>query len=56
MLYKDMTDEALRDAYWANRQLLANAVNGRMARSAGRTLRNVELIERIADRRGLSLS
>lgn len=67
MLYKDLNDDELRAAYRAERNAAYNAghlacsVNPRsgggriVARQWGRALRNVELIERIANRRGIRL-
>lgn len=63
-LFKDMSDDDLRAAYWAWRGQLAEWQSyaaprardgGRSARGTGRCLRNVEMIEAIARRRGLSL-
>jgi hypothetical protein len=56
MLYQDMTPQQLRESYLSYRRLLANASAGRMAASTGRCLRQMELIERIADKRRISLS
>ena len=56
MMFKDMTDSELRAAYADWRALMLNASEGRMARSMGRCLRNVEIIEAIADRRGIALT
>lgn len=66
-LFKDMAPEELREAYRHWRTLSYNASNqacataprsrnGRaVAASWGRALRNVEMIERIADKRGIAL-
>jgi hypothetical protein len=53
--YLDMAPEALREKYWSWRQLLDNAVGMRSARSTGRCLRRVELIEAIARKRHIRL-
>jgi hypothetical protein len=55
MRYLDMPPESLREEYWAWRRLLDNAVNMRAARSTGRCLRRVELIEAVARKRGIRL-
>jgi hypothetical protein len=55
MRYLDMSPEALREEYWAWRRLLDNAVGMRAARSTGRCLRRVELIEAIARKRHVRL-
>jgi len=67
MLFKDMTDDELRAAYRAERNAAYNVGNlacsvtprsrgGRIvARQWGRALRNAEMIERIADKRGIRL-
>jgi hypothetical protein len=55
MRYLDMPPETLREEYWAWRRLLDNAVNMRSARSTGRCLRRVELIEAIARKRRIRL-
>lgn len=60
----DMTDDELRESYRAWRGQLAEWQNyaaprardgGRSARGTGRCLRNVEMIEAIARRRGVKL-
>ena len=56
MRYLDMPSEVLREEYWAWRRLLANAVGMRAARSTGRCLRRVELIEAIARKRRIRLA
>jgi hypothetical protein len=64
-LFKSLSDDALREEYAGWRNLAYN--NGRMAQqgpgtarkcaaSMGRIMRNVELIENIARRRGISLA
>jgi hypothetical protein len=53
--YLDMPPEVLREEYWAWRRLLDNAVGMRSARSTGRCLRRVELIEAIARKRRIRL-
>lgn len=63
--FKDMTDDELREAYWQFRRALhgwsemaapRRIDGGRSARGTGRCLRAVELIEAIADKRGISLA
>ena len=54
-LFKDMTDAELREAHSNWYSLMRSASNGRMARSMGRCLRNVEIIEAIARKRGVRL-
>ena len=67
MLYKDMTPEALRDAYWAERRILAtwdgmavHVHSGRgQARVAGgvfRALRQIDIIVAVARKRGVTLT
>jgi hypothetical protein len=46
--YLDLPAEQLREQYWAWRRLLDNAVRMRAAASAGRCLRQVQLLERVA--------
>jgi len=53
--YLDMPPEVLREEYWAWRRLLDNAVGMRAARSTGRCLRRVELIEAVARKRRIRL-
>jgi hypothetical protein len=53
--YLDMPPEMLREEYWAWRRLLGNAGDMRAARSTGRCLRRVELIEAIARKRRIRL-
>lgn len=67
MLYKDMTPEDLRSAYATERTIaynssqMAQSVSPRnqgrrkVARSWGRAMRNVEMIEAIARKRGIRL-
>lgn len=64
MLFKDMSDDELRQAYAAWRGVLASwselaapraRDRGRSAAGTGRALRNVELIERVARQRGVPL-
>jgi hypothetical protein len=54
--YLDMPAEQLREEYWAWRQLLDNAIGMRAARSTGRCLRRVELIENVARKRRIRLT
>jgi hypothetical protein len=54
--YLDMPAEQLREEYWAWRRLLDNAVAMRAARSTGRCLRRVELIENVARKRRIPLT
>ncbi len=51
-----MPAEQLREEYWAWRRLLDNAVAMRAARSTGRCLRRVELIEQVARKRRIRLA
>jgi hypothetical protein len=53
--YMDMPPDRLRADYWAWRRLLDNAVGMRAARSTGRCLRRVELIETVARKRRIRL-
>jgi hypothetical protein len=53
--YLDMPPDQLREEYWAWRRLLDNAVGIRAARSTGRCLRKVELIEAVARKRRIRL-
>jgi hypothetical protein len=53
--YLDMPPDQLREEYWAWRRLLDNAANLRAARSTGRCLRHVELIEAVARKRRIRL-
>lgn len=53
---KDMTNEALVEHYHATRALLANAANGRMARSTGRLLRELDITVAVARKRGVDLT
>jgi hypothetical protein len=53
--YLDMPPQALREQYWAWRRLLEGALGMRAARSAGRCLRRVELIQAIARKRRIRL-
>jgi hypothetical protein len=53
--YLDMPAEQLREEYWAWRRLLDSALGMRAARSAGRCLRRVELLEAIARKRRIRL-
>ncbi len=55
MRYLEMPPEVLREEYWTWRRLLDNAVGMRSARSTGRCLRRVELIEAIARKRRIRL-
>jgi len=67
MLFKDMTPEDLREAYKAERTVLHSisqmsnhlrpkGSNGKaQARHFAAAMRNVEMIERIADKKGISL-
>lgn len=66
MLYKEMSDTELREAYYGERTALFNwseigsgARNPHTRRKAaagtGRALRNVEIIEAIARKRGIRL-
>lgn len=66
-MYRNMTDDDLRDAYWALRTALANSGNlacstttrrGRQAaaRGVGRNLRDLDLVVAIARKRGISLT
>lgn len=66
MLYKDMTDDGLVDAYWQVRTALANSGDlacstttrrGRQvaARGVGRNLRDLDIITAVARKRGVSL-
>lgn len=63
-MFKDMTDEALREAYRAERTSLYNwsqmaaprrRDGGRSADGTGRALRNCQIIEGIARQRGIRL-
>ena len=54
-MFRDMDDTELRKAYRDWRSLMYNASQGRMAASMGRCLRNVEIIEAVATRRGIAL-
>lgn len=54
-LFKDLSDSALRDAYWATRGLLANAGNMRAARQVFALTRDLDIIVAVARKRGLSL-
>ncbi len=54
--YLDMPADRLREEYWAWRRLLDNAVAMRAARSTGRCLRRVELIEQVARKRRIRLA
>jgi hypothetical protein len=53
--YLDLPPDVLREEYWAWR-LLEGVVGMRAARSAGRCLRRVELIEAIARKRRIRLT
>jgi hypothetical protein len=53
--YLDMPPDQLREEYWAWRRLLDNAVGMRAARSTGRCLRRVELLEAVARKRRIRL-
>jgi hypothetical protein len=53
--YMDMPPDQLRADYWAWRRPLDNAVGMRSARSTGRCLRRIELIEAIARKRRIHL-
>jgi hypothetical protein len=54
--YLDMPAAQLREEYWAWRRLLDSALGMRAARSAGRCLRRVELIENVARKRRIRLT
>jgi hypothetical protein len=54
--YLDMPAEQLREEYWAWRRLLDNALGMCAARSSGRCLRRVELIENVARKRRIRLT
>lgn len=56
MRYLDMSPEQLREEYGAWRRLPDDAVGMRAARSAGRCLRRVELIEHVARKRRIRLA
>jgi hypothetical protein len=53
--YLDMPPDQLREEYWAWRRLLDTAGGMRAARSTGRCLRRVELIEAVARKRRIRL-
>jgi hypothetical protein len=53
--YLDMPPDQLREQYWAWRRLLDNAMGMRAARSTGRCLCRVELIEAVARKRRIRL-
>jgi len=64
MLFKEMSDQALRAEYRGNRELAYNnariaqqgkASAGRMARQMGRLMANIRIIEAIARQRGIGL-
>ena len=54
--YESMTPTRLREVYWEWRSLEWSASQMRDAGGMGRILRIVERIERVADRRQISLS
>jgi hypothetical protein len=51
----DMTDDGLVDHYWSTRRLLANAADGRLAPSAARLLRELDITVAVARKRGVDL-
>lgn len=69
-LFKDMSDDQLREAYWATRALTANAdgiatlhanmgLRARANKSVGqifRQLKNLDIIVAISRKRGISLA
>lgn len=64
-LFKSLSDEALRTEYWGYRALAYNNAamaqggivwRNKCAAQMGRLMRNIEIIEAIAKKRGISLA
>lgn len=53
-MFKDMTNEALVEAYWANRKMAFQQAEARNPRM-NRTLKNIDIIVAIARKRGIRL-
>ena len=55
VLFRDLTDDGLVDAYIATKQLAYNAGQLKMARQVVRLLRDLDIIAGLARKRGLRL-
>jgi hypothetical protein len=55
LMFTEMTDEGLVEAYWTTRRLASDMANARNRR-VGRVLRDMDIIVAVARKRGLSLA